>query len=58
MVQETIECAASKTTLPIPVIPSLAENIPNVQKETKQERNNSETNFQVSVIGNMFFLSL
>ena len=40
MVQETIECAASKTTLPIPVIPSLAENIPNVQKETKQERNN------------------
>ena len=32
MVQETIECVASKTTLPIPVIPSLPENIANMQK--------------------------
>ena len=30
MVHETIACAASKTTLPIPVIPSLPENIANV----------------------------
>ena len=35
MVQETIECAASKTTLPIPVIPSLPENIANVPKPNK-----------------------
>ena len=32
MVQEATEFAASKSTLPIPVIPSLPENIANVQK--------------------------
>ena len=37
MVQETIECAASKTTVPIPVIPGLPENIANVQKSDKKE---------------------
>ena len=36
MVQETIECAASKATLPIPVIPSLPENIANAQKPNKE----------------------
>ena len=37
MVQETIKCAASKTTLQIPVIPSSPENIANVQKPNKKE---------------------
>ena len=37
MVQETIECAASETTFPIPVIPSLPENTANVQKPNKEE---------------------
>ena len=36
MVQETIECAASKTTLAITVTPSLPENIANVQKPNKE----------------------
>ena len=35
--QETIECAASKTTPPIPLIPRLPENIANVQKPNKEE---------------------
>ena len=37
MVQETIEYAASKSTHSIPVIPSLTENIANVQKPNKEE---------------------
>ena len=37
MVEETAECAGSKTTLPIPVIPNLLKNITNVQKPNKEE---------------------
>ena len=37
IIQETIECAASKTTLQIPVIPSSPENIANVQKPNEEE---------------------
>ena len=37
MVQETTKYAASKPTLPIPVISSLSENIANMQKPNKEE---------------------
>ena len=37
MVQETVECAASKITFLIPMIPSLPENIANVQKPNNEE---------------------
>ena len=38
MIQKKIECAAFKTTLPIPVITSLPENTTNVQKPNKVEK--------------------
>ena len=48
MVQETIECALPKTTLPIPVTPSLLENIANGQKPDKEEIiKNQITRFQL-----------
>ena len=42
MVQEATECAASKSTLPIPVIPSLPQNIANVQKTWPMCRKHSQ----------------
>ena len=42
MAQETNECAASKTTFPILVIPSLPENIANVQKTNNEEINQDQ----------------
>ena len=37
LVQAAIDCAAFKTALPIPVIPSLPENVAYVQKPNKEE---------------------